>query len=141
DLTGGERRPTVPDPQSEAPHTPDVAPAGRGQTDTEEAAEAAVAAEPEETKSVAALLAELDDRVGLTEAKSEIHRQAAVLQVERKRTEAGLRSPTITRHLVFTGNPGTGKTTVARLVAGIYRAVGLLSKGQLVEVDRSELVA
>ena len=64
-----------------------------------------------------------------------------MLQVEKKRVEAGLKSPTITRHLVFTGNPGTGKTTVARLVAGIYRAVGLLSKGQFVEVDRSELVA
>ena len=64
-----------------------------------------------------------------------------VLRVEKLRSEAGLKSPTITRHLVFTGNPGTGKTTVARLVGGIYHALGLLSKGQLVEVDRSELVA
>ena len=64
-----------------------------------------------------------------------------MLRVETLRSKAGLKSPTITRHLVFVGNPGTGKTTVARLVGGIYRALGLLSKGQLIEVDRSELVA
>jgi adenylate kinase family enzyme len=96
-------------------------------------------AEPE--KSLEELLAELDSLVGLTTVKAEIHRQTAVLKVDALRAKAGLKSPTITRHLVFVGNPGTGKTTVARLVAGIYRAVGLLSKGQLVEVDRSELVA
>ena len=100
------------------------------------------AAEPEEpTKTVEELLAELDALIGLKTVKGEIHRQAAVLRVEGLRKKAGLDSPTITRHLVFNGNPGTGKTTVARLVAGIYRALGLLSKGQLVEVDRSELVA
>ena len=64
-----------------------------------------------------------------------------MLRVEGLRKDAGLAAPTITRHMIFNGNPGTGKTTVARLVAGIYRALGLLSKGQLVEVDRSELVA
>lgn len=99
-------------------------------------------AEPEpEPKSVEELLAELDTLVGLTDVKAEIHRQAAILRVEGLRKDAGLTSPTITRHMIFNGNPGTGKTTVARLVAGIYRALGLLSKGQLVEVDRSELVA
>ncbi|WP_232678018.1 AAA family ATPase [Nocardioides sp. R-C-SC26] len=102
-------------------------------------AEPKVPAEPQ--KSVEELLAELDELVGLTDVKAEIHRQAAVLRVEGLRRDAGLNSPTITRHLIFNGNPGTGKTTVARLVAGIYRALGLLSKGQLVEVDRSELVA
>ena len=114
----------------------------KGQAAGEPEGEVATEEEVEqETRSVQELLAELDELVGLTEVKSEIHRQAAVLQVEKQRMEAGLKSPTITRHLVVTGNPGTGKTTVARLVAGIYRAVGLLSKGQLVEVDRSELVA
>lgn len=94
-----------------------------------------------EPKTLAELLAELDALIGLTAVKAEIHRQVAVLRVETLRGKAGLKSPTITRHLIFVGNPGTGKTTVARLVGGIYRALGLLSKGQLVEVDRSELVA
>jgi len=92
-------------------------------------------------RSLDELLAELDALTGLGRVKREVHRQVAVLRVEKLRGEAGLKSPTITRHLVFTGNPGTGKTTVARLVSGIYHALGLLSQGQLVEVDRSELVA
>ena len=111
-------------------------------------AEAERPAEPEAPKepdvppkSLEELLAELDALVGLEAVKGEIHRQVAVLTIEAKREAAGLKVPTITRHLVFVGNPGTGKTTVARLVAGIYRALGLLTQGQLVEVDRSELVA
>ena len=92
----------------------------------------AVAPEPEPepevpAKTVDELLAELDELVGLTAVKGEIHRQAAVLRVEGLRKDAGLAAPTITRHMIFNGNPGTGKTTVARLVAGIYRALGLLS--------------
>src|ERR671912_2159834 len=111
-------------------------------------AEAERPAEPEAPKepdvppkSLEELLAELDALVGLEAVKGEIHRQVAVLTIEAKREAAGLAVPTITRHLVFVGNPGTGKTTVARLVAGIYRALGLLTQGQLVEVVRSELVA
>ncbi len=105
---------------------------------------APVVAEPEPEqpkKTVEEWLAELDELIGLGSVKTEIHRQTAILRVDALRAKAGLKSPTITRHLVFTGNPGTGKTTVARMVAGIYAAIGLLSKGQLVEVDRSELVA
>lgn len=90
--------------------------------------------------SLDVMLAELDAMVGLGRVKGEVHRQAAALRMAKARADAGMKVPTITRHLVFTGNPGTGKTTVARLVAGIYRALGLLSKGQMVEVDRGGLV-
>lgn len=125
---GRQQDPQAAEPVQAAPASPPAA------TETPE--------EPEpEPKTVEELLAELDALVGLDEVKSEIHRQAAVLRVEGLRQEAGLKAPTITRHMIFNGNPGTGKTTVARLVAGIYRALGLLSQGQLVEVDRSELVA
>ena len=117
-------------------------PLGSGSPEAAETEQPEQPEQPEEpVRSVEELLAELDALVGLDDVKAEIHRQAAVLRVEGLRREAGLKSPTITRHLIFNGNPGTGKTTVARLVAGIYRALGLLSKGQLVEVDRSELVA
>ncbi|RZU19378.1 ATPase family protein associated with various cellular activities (AAA) [Kribbella rubisoli] len=118
---------------------PTAAPAATTQAEAEAVEAVEVAAEP--AKTVEELLAELDELTGLARVKREVHRQVAVLRVEKLRAEAGLKSPTITRHLVFVGNPGTGKTTVARLVSGIYKALGLLSKGQLIEVDRSELVA
>jgi predicted AAA+ superfamily ATPase len=142
----GALPPSFPGPTTEptdagargATHTGEpVVPAVQPQPDPELKSEP----EPEPTKSVEELLAELDAMIDLDRVKREVHQQVAMLKVEKKRQDAGMRNPDVTRHLVFTGNPGTGKTTVARMVAGIYHALGLLAKGHLVEVDRSELVA
>lgn len=82
----------------------------------------------------------LDEMVGLDAVKEEIHSLVNLMRVRKLREEKGMKNTGISMHMVFSGNPGTGKTTVARMVAKIYEALGVLSGGQLVEVDRSGLV-
>lgn len=86
-------------------------------------------------------LAELDSYIGLGNVKEQVHGLVEQLQLFQLRRSRNLKVPDMTYHMVFTGNPGTGKTTVARLLAQIFRSLGLLSKGQLVEVKRDALVA
>ncbi len=149
DFAGGAAAPSLVDMMDAAGKTAEVKTADVKPAEAKEEAKAEEVktanaeanAEQEPEPTLEELLAEMDELVGLKAVKKDIRTMMNFIRVCKLRTERGMKASDLSYHMVFSGNPGTGKTTIARMLAQLYKAIGVLKEGQLVEVDRSGLIA